>query len=158
MAVHNARMWMLKGFYGNGNCARYQGCICQISLGGSKFWLLKSTTVLMHRYIESRPPLHFLIAAGGSEIYAGVQPPTNPIKYSPACYGTHKHFTKLLRSIATITMNVANWWAMCNHNMCIRRRLNTHPHSQAVKYALTSVSVTVLLTCIRLKHPEHMTT
>ena len=25
--------WMLKGFYGNGNCARYQGCICQISLG-----------------------------------------------------------------------------------------------------------------------------
>ena len=28
-----------------------QGCICQISLGGSKFWLLKSTTVLMHRYI-----------------------------------------------------------------------------------------------------------
>ena len=57
------------------------GCICQISLGGSKFWLLKSTTVLMHRYIESRPPLLFLIAAGGSEIFAGrfnsPNPPTN---------------------------------------------------------------------------------
>jgi len=33
-----------------------QGCICQISLRGSKFWLLKSTTVLMHRYIEIWKP------------------------------------------------------------------------------------------------------
>jgi len=33
-----------------------QGSICQISLGGSKFWLLKSTTVLMHRYIEIWKP------------------------------------------------------------------------------------------------------
>ena len=51
---------------------------------GSKFWLLKSTTVLMHRYIESRPPLRFLIAAGGSEIFAGkFNPPNLPVKYSP---------------------------------------------------------------------------
>jgi len=64
-----------------------QGCICQISLGGSKFWLLKSTTVLMHRYIESRPPLAFLIAAGGSEIFAGgstPRPPSNTaLPFSP---------------------------------------------------------------------------
>jgi len=34
----------------------------------------------MHRYIESRPPLRFLIAAGGSEIFAGggVQSPNPP--------------------------------------------------------------------------------
>jgi len=67
--------------------------------GGSKFWLLKSTTMLMHRYIEhieiwricvgvdggglKSTPLAFLIAAGGSEILAGVQP---PIKYSPDHY------------------------------------------------------------------------
>ena len=39
-------------------CVYLQGCrpICQISLGGSKFWLLKSTTVLMHRYIEIWKP------------------------------------------------------------------------------------------------------
>ena len=64
----------------------HQGCICQISLGGSKFWLLKSTTVLMHRYIESRPPCVFLIAAGGSEIFAGGFNPQPPDKYSP---GSH---------------------------------------------------------------------
>jgi len=40
--------------------------------GGSKFWLLKSTTVLMHRYIESRPPpLAFFNSSRGSEIFAG---------------------------------------------------------------------------------------
>ena len=44
---------------------------------GSKFWLLKSTTVLMHRYIESRPPLRFLIAAGGGQKFSrGFNPPT----------------------------------------------------------------------------------
>jgi len=32
----------------------------------------------MHRYIGTRPPLRFLIAAGGSEIFAGVQPPNPP--------------------------------------------------------------------------------
>ena len=51
--------------------------------GGSKFWLLKSTTVLMHRYIESRPPCVFLIAAGGSEIFAGGSTSPPPDKYSP---------------------------------------------------------------------------
>ena len=46
--------------------------------GGSKFWLLKSTTVLMHRYTGTRPPLRFLIAAGGGQKFSrGVQPP-NP--------------------------------------------------------------------------------
>ena len=63
-----------------------QGCICQISLGGSKFWLLKSTTVLMHRYIESRPPLRFLIAAGGSEIFAGGSTPQPPRQIQPCVY------------------------------------------------------------------------
>ena len=63
-----------------------QGCICQISLGGSKFWLLKSTTVLMHRYIESRPPLRFFNSSrGGQKFSWGVQPPNPPDKYSPAC-------------------------------------------------------------------------
>jgi len=33
----------------------------------------------MHRYIESRPPLRFLIAAGGVRNFrGGVQPPTPP--------------------------------------------------------------------------------
>jgi len=61
-----------------------QGCICQISLGGSKFWLMKSTTVLMHRYIESRPPsLRFFIAAGGVRNFRGGFNPQPPDKYSP---------------------------------------------------------------------------
>ena len=38
----------------------------------------------MHRYIESRPPLaFFLIAAMGSEIFAGGVTPQPPVKYSP---------------------------------------------------------------------------
>jgi len=32
----------------------------------------------MHRYIVSRPPLAFLIAAGGSEIFAGGSTPNPP--------------------------------------------------------------------------------
>ena len=62
---------------------RDQGCICQISLGGSKFWLLMSTTVLMHRYIESRPPWRSLIAAGGSEIFEGGSTPNPPRQIQP---------------------------------------------------------------------------
>ena len=50
---------------------------------GSKFWLLKSTTVLTHRYIESRPPLRFLIAAGGVKNFRGALTPQHPVKYSP---------------------------------------------------------------------------
>jgi len=71
------------------------GCICQISLGGSKFWLLKSTTVLMHRYIESRPPLAFFNSSRGVRNFRGkVQLPQPPNKYSldyteqPALAGT----------------------------------------------------------------------
>ena len=62
-----------------------QGCICQISLGGSKFWLLKSTTVLMHRYIESRPPVAFFNSSRGVRNFRGgfnPQPPTNTALYS----------------------------------------------------------------------------
>jgi len=59
----------------------HQGCICQISLGGSKFWLLKSTTVLMHRYIESRPPCVFFNSSRGVRNFRGggstPNPPTN---------------------------------------------------------------------------------
>jgi len=52
--------------------------------GGSKFWLLKSTTVLMHRYIESRPPLSFFNSSRGVRNFrGGVQPPQPPDKYSP---------------------------------------------------------------------------
>jgi len=64
----------------------YTGLYLSNFIGGSKFWLLKSTTVLMHRYIESRPPLRFLIAARGVRNFrGGVQPPQlpPPDKYSP---------------------------------------------------------------------------
>jgi len=48
---------------------------------GSKFWLLKSTTVLMHRYIESRPPpLAFFNSSRGVRNFRGgfnPHPPTN---------------------------------------------------------------------------------
>ena len=62
-----------------------QGCICQISLGGSKFWLLKSTTVLMHRYIESRPPLRFFNSSRGGQKFSRGEGfnPQPPDKYSP---------------------------------------------------------------------------
>jgi len=52
---------------------------------GSKFWLLKSTTVLMHRYIESRPLRFFNSSRRGGvrNFRRGVQPQPPDI-YSPA--------------------------------------------------------------------------
>jgi len=38
----------------------------------------------MHRYIESRPPLRFLIAAGGVRNFRGGSTPNPPVKYSLA--------------------------------------------------------------------------
>jgi len=45
--------------------------------------------VLMHRYIESRPPLRFLIAAGGVRNFRGGFNPPTPVKYSPAITANH---------------------------------------------------------------------
>jgi len=55
--------------------------------GRSKFWLLKSTTVLVHRYIESRGGglAFFNSSRGGQKFSRGVlPPPPTPVKYSPA--------------------------------------------------------------------------
>jgi len=62
--------------------------------GRSKFWLLKSTTVLMHRYIESRGgPLRFLIAAEGVRNFRGGfyphPPPSNTALRRPYHAGMH---------------------------------------------------------------------
>jgi len=48
----------------------------------------------MHRYIESRPPLAFFIAAGGVRNFrgGGVQRPQPPDKYSP---GSSSHDLKI---------------------------------------------------------------
>ena len=50
---------------------------------GSKFWLLKSSTVLMHRYIESRPPLRFFNSSRGVKNFRGGLTPQPSVKYSP---------------------------------------------------------------------------
>ena len=75
---------------GRGRCPT-QGCICQISLGGSKFWLLKSTTVLMHRYIESRPPCVFNSSRGVRNFRGGVQPPNPSCQIQPWSYLREVH-------------------------------------------------------------------
>jgi len=43
-------------------------------------------TVLMHRYIESRPPVAFFNSSRGVRNFrgGGFNPPTPPVKYSPA--------------------------------------------------------------------------
>jgi len=53
--------------------------------GGSKFWLLKSTTLLMLKVLKvDPPPLRFLIAAWeGQKFSRGGSTPQLPVKYSP---------------------------------------------------------------------------
>jgi len=87
---------------------RFVGCLfaglyLSNFIRGSKFWLLKSTTVLMHRYIESRPCV-FLIAAGGSEIFAGGGSTPPPDKYSPACLTTNDENLVVYRVVQSLVV------------------------------------------------------
>ena len=90
----------------------YQGCICQISLGGVEVLAIEvddRATVLMHRYIESRPPLRFFNSSRGVRNFRGGFNPQPPVKYSPAYYARPSseflRFTKkkiLSRKIETV--------------------------------------------------------